>query len=109
MTPTALRALWIAASLAFAAVLATSYRTLSDSAIEDRYGRDLRRTQALHAELDEYVMKCRTGLATSYDPFEQTLTELKRLHRASEQIPRFLGTEGQAEVAARRAEYGDAL
>jgi len=109
MNPTPLRASWVAASLAFVVVLATSWRTLVETAVEDRYGRDLRRTQALHAELDEYVMKCRTGLATSYDPFEQTLTELKRLHRLSEHTPRLLTSEGRAEVSARRAEYGTAL
>lgn len=69
-----------------------------DYAEEAAYSRDLRRVQAVTAELNERVLKSRSGLMTQYDPLVNALRDLRELHEHLKQVPEFLGPEAALDM-----------
>lgn len=80
----------------FLALLGYSAAHSIDYAELEAYGRDLRRVQAVTAQLNERVLKSRSALMTQYDPLVSALRDLKALLERLEHVPDFLG-----EAAAR--------
>jgi signal transduction histidine kinase len=103
------RALWLLAAAGFVALLWAASSGAVDSAVQDRYSRDLRRLQALDARLNDHVLRSRSGAVESYDAIVQTLAQLHRLHRSLGEVPGFVGRAGREELAVRRSDFQEAL
>ncbi len=69
-----------------------------DYAEEAAYSRDLRQVQAVTAELNERVLKSRSGLMTQYDPLDVALRDLRELTERLKQVPEFLGSEAALDM-----------
>ena len=71
-----------------------------DYAEEAAYNRDLRRVQAVTAELNERVLKSRSALMTQYDPLVRALHDLRELHERLKRVPEFLGDDAAFDLRA---------
>ncbi len=99
----ALRIAWLGSLCAFLALLALYYARRVDPRDAALYARDVRRLQALHAQLDTDVLSMRSELLLHYDSPNATIDELFRLHRGLALAPSFLSSEARADLAARVA------
>lgn len=86
--------------LTYSAVHAVDYRE------EAAYSRDLRRIQAVTAELNERVLKSRSALMTQYDPLVEGLRSLRDLHERLKHVPQFLGSGAALDMRSRLSESG---
>lgn len=84
----------------FLGLLAYSAVASIDYAEEQAYGRDLRRVQAVTAELNERVLKSRSALMTQYDPLVHALRDLRELHERLKRVPSFLGGSAAVDLQA---------
>jgi signal transduction histidine kinase len=69
-----------------------------DYAEEEAYGRDLRRVQAVTAQLNERVLKSRSALMSQYDPLVDAVRDLRALLGRLKQVPEFLGDAAAREL-----------
>ena len=83
---------------AFLSLLGYSALESGDDAQAQAYSRDLRRVQALTAELNERVLKSRSALMAQYDPLVHSLRDLQGLHQRLKQVPDFLGVRAAADL-----------
>src|SRR6478735_9653971 len=72
-----------------------------DYAEEQVYSRDLRRIQAVTAQLNERVLMSRSALMTHYDPLVRALLDLRTLFERLQRVPRFLGRAAAADLRAK--------
>ncbi|HYQ46015.1 MAG TPA: DAHL domain-containing protein [Polyangiaceae bacterium] len=102
MTPGAMLRTALAISAAgFLGLLGYSAVQAIDYAEEQVYSRDLRRIQAVTAQLNERVLMSRSALMTHYDPLVRALLDLRTLFERLQRVPRFLGRAAAADLRAK--------
>jgi signal transduction histidine kinase len=74
--------------------------------VEASYRRDLRRLEALDAQLARELLRSRSGLVMHYDTLTRTFQDLRRTSRQLEQIPAALGFDPGASLRAELARVG---
>src|SRR6478609_11949494 len=80
-----------------------------DYAQEEAYSRDLRRVQAVTAQLNERVLKSRSALMTQYDPLVSAVRDLKALLTRLQLVPEFLGDAAALDLRAKLRQSEAAL
>jgi len=85
----------------FLGLLGYSAMNAIDYAEEEAYGRDLRRIQAVTAQLNERVLKSRSALMTQYDPLVRSVRDLRSLLERLRQVPGFLGGAAALDLRAK--------
>ncbi|HTV17632.1 MAG TPA: DAHL domain-containing protein [Polyangiaceae bacterium] len=86
-----LRSALIATMLAAVALAVVSSLHRIDHGAEASYRRDLRRLEALDAQLDREVLRSRSGLVMHYDSLTQAYRELRELEASLAEPPAALG------------------
>lgn len=72
-----------------------------DYAEEEAYARDLRRIQAVTAQLNERVLKSRSALMSQYDPLVSSVRHLRALLERLKRVPDFLGRAAALDLNAK--------
>jgi len=80
-----------------------------DYAQEEAYSRDLRRVQAVTAQLNERVLKSRSALMTQYDPLVSAVRDLGALLTRLQLVPKFLGDAAALDLRAKLQQSEAAL
>jgi signal transduction histidine kinase len=94
------RALFIASTIAFLALVAFAWRRRIDPRVHEAYASDLAYLRAANSFLNETALRQRIDAGGNYDGVTATLRELRQVHADLRNVPAFLSTPARARVAA---------